>query len=445
MNHILSQMKIQILCLGMVLGYFPGMFPLWGAENMEQAWEIAIRESRQLQATRSTRAAADSGVMAAQSARMPKVVNATAYTVLSEKPEYVAHTPGMNLGGIPIPSMEVNVPVLDKDFWISSTQAILPLYTGGKISSLVEQAEAQSRAAASGEITGLQNLKMNVAENYLLVLRIQGLVEVLQDSQQAIAAHEKNVQNMFKAGLVTKNVLLAAQVAKADIDQKVLQASNHLQVAEAAYNRFLWRPLTSPVELELMPIPSLSGDLDNLTDLAMAHRAELNIIAAESQAIWSKSKEYRSERLPNVAALGGYTYVQNESLNNEDYWSASVAMLWTPIDGGVSRSKQRAAEHQATALNKVHDETRSMIELEVRKNWLEEQESRERVEVTKMAIERSEENLRVVNHQFQVGLVTHTEVLDAVALYTQARTNYCNAAYDAILATFRLRRATGML
>ncbi|MDO4576104.1 MAG: TolC family protein [Planctomycetia bacterium] len=419
------------------------------AENIDQAWEIALRESRKLQAEASMTAAAVSTTSAAQAARLPKVTNATAYTALSDRPDFKATTPDMNLSvfgtQVTIPSMTFATPLMEKDFLVSTTQASVPLYTGGKISSLVEQADAAARAASAGQITGVQDLKIGVAENYLLVLRIQGLVEVLLDTQKAIEAHEKMAQDMFKQGLVTKNVLLSAQVAKSDIDQKVIQAKNTLQVAESAYNRFLWRPLTTPVQLELVQIPSTSGDLGLLTEAALANRSELRQLAAQSQAVWAKSREHRSERLPMVGLTGGYTYVQNEYITENDYWSATVGMVWSPIDGGVSRSKQRAAEHKATAITKMLDEARSGVELQVRKCWLEEQDSRERVAVAKKAIERSEENLRMVNHQFQSGLVTHTEVLDAVALYTQARMNYCNAAYDAILATYRLRRATGSL
>ena len=416
------------------------------AESLEQAWEIAVQESRQLEAKRHATAAANSYVSAANSARLPSVTNATSYTVLSEQPTFNAQTPEIPIiPGVTIPSFGIQLPLLDKDFVVSSTMASVPLYTGGKIASLVEQAEAQASAAQAGEITSLQELKVAVAETYFLVLRVQGLVEVLEDTQKAIDAHQKMANEMYATGIVTKNVVLAADVAKSDIDQKVSQAHNTLDIAKSAYNRYLWRPLTANVDLDLVQIPPATGDLALLTDRALSNRSELRQIAAESQTAHAKAKEERSARLPNVVAAGGCTYIQNENLAEDTYWSMSVGMVWTPIDGGVSRAKQRASEHQMTAINRVLDETRSAIELQVRKCWLEEQESRKRVEVTRKAIEQSEENLRVVNEQFKAGLVTHTEVLDAVAAYSLARTNYCNAAYDAILATYHLRRAIGSL
>ena len=434
-TNVLKNRKSQIAFAALILSVF-GICSAVRGESLEQAWDIAIHESREQEAKQHITAAAQSGVSAAHGARLPQVTNATAYTALSEQPALKTSVPILGT---------LQVPILDQQFLASTTQAIVPLYTGGKITSLIDQANARVQASESGQRASLQDLKLNVAENYLLVLRVQGIVEVLTDAQTAINSHLRSVTAMYEQGVVTKNVLLAAQVAKSDIDQKLLQAQNTLDVAKAAYNRYLWRPLGTEVSLDLVQIPAVAGDLVQLTDTAFQNRAELQQLAAESQAAYAKARECMSERLPCVAVAGGYTYIQDESLDNENYWSATVGMVWTPIDGGVSRSKQRALEHQAAAINKMRDEARTGIELQVRKCWLEERDSRQRVLVTRKAIESSEENLRMVRDQFEQQLVTHTEVLDAVTLYSQARTNYCNAAYDAILATYRLKRACGML
>ncbi|MDO4570073.1 MAG: TolC family protein [Planctomycetia bacterium] len=436
----LRKCGIFLLILAMQPFFLGAMSESAFGESIEQAWDIALRESRRQESKRHETAAAQSGVAAAQGARLPRVTNATAYTALSTQPMYEIE---LGIPGLPLPT--INTPLLDKDFVFSTTQAIVPVYTGGKISSLIDQACARAQAAELGERTDIQVLKMSVAENYLLVLRVQGIVEVLEQTMVAVQSHERTAADMFSQGLVTKNVLLQAQVARAEVEQKLIQARNALDIAKAAYNRYLWRPLEAEVSLNLVNIPPESGDLDRLTQIALQSRTELQQLSAQAQGLYAKARESRSERLPQVVAAGGYTYIQNEALVENDYWSATVGMVWTPIDGGVSRSKERAMEHQATAVNKMRDEVQSAITLEVRKNWLEEKESRNRVRVARQALDQSEENLRVVSEQFAQGLVPHTEKLDAIALYSQARTNYCNASYDAILATYRLRRSMGAL
>ena len=65
--------------------------------------------------------------------------------------------------------------------------------------------------------------------------------------------------------------------------------------------------------------------------------------------------------------------------------------------------------------------------------------------MTTKAIDQAEENVRVVQDQYEKGQGTNTEVLDAETLRTLSHSNCFNAVYDAVLAVFRLRRAVGTL
>ena len=146
-----------------------------------------------------------------------------------------------------------------------------------------------------------------------------------------------------------------------------------------------------------------------------------------------------------MSVSGGYTYLENEHIAPEGYGSFTFGMQWTPYDGGVSRSKSNALLQKAGSLVRIRDDTITTIALEVRRAWLDQDETRKRIDVTSKAIARSEENLRVARDRFQHGEGTNTEVLDAETLRTLSYSNYYNAIYDAVLATLRLHRAIGTL
>ena len=439
------------LCLILAVGFSFG-------ETLEQAWEIAIRENNQLKAKQQIVAAADAGGDAARAARMPKVTNATAYTVLSSRPEYNADlsplAPVMQGAAQAVPALapviasmpsSVALPVSNQSFLASTTQAILPIFTGGKITSLIDQAQARAEQARYDAHIDLLDLKMDVTENYLLVLRLNRIVQVLHETQHELDEHVQHTASLVQKGVITENIHLAAQVSKAEIDQQILQAEQGFDLSKSAYNRYLARPLDTPVNLEPMGLQPISGDLEIQTQLALENRPELKALASKAVESEAKSREYRSERLPNMAVAGGYTYLENDNLTENNYASASVCMVWTPIDGGVSRSKQRAAMHQMTAVNRMRDEARSGIELQVRQAWLNEREARGRLEVARTAVTQATRNLEIVRKQFDEGVSPHSDYLQAVSLKTQADVNFANALCDAILASFKLKRATGMI
>ena len=414
-----------------------------GAETLEDAWNIALEASRTLQAKDYDYNKATSDVRAAVGVGLPKISNTSGRHSLSEDlaiESTVTLPPAF--GGFSLP---VETEVCDRDFTTSITALTIPVYMGGRVRGMIEGANAAASAIAAGKQISRLDLKYEVAQTYFLVFRVRKLLEVATEAERTIAAHEKNARRLLENGLVTRNVVLAAQVALADAQQDVLKAQNALSLSEAAYNRLLWRPLDTPVNITDIPIPELSGDLDALTTAALHDRPELTALSHQSRALAAQAKVHRADRLPQVAVVGTHNYIENSHLNTESSFSGTVGMVWMPVDGGVSRARQQASDYEAMSISKKYEDARTGIELQVYQCWLDEQESRGRVTVAQKAVEQSDENLRVVTRGFQEGLVNHTEVLDANTLRTKAWTNLAHARYDAILATYHLRRAVGGL
>lgn len=432
----MSYIRIRIIVVGFLsLGAWA---PVAWAETLEEAWAQALAVSDRLEASRSQVASAEWSRTAAGAARLPSVINATGYNFLSDTP-----TANVAIPSLPIPPL--GLPLAEKEFLASTTMAVMPLYAGGRITNLIEAAECQVAAAGHEQQRTVLDVKLDVATAYTLVLYAKRGTEVAQDKVKSLQAHEQDVANMLRQELVARNALLAVQVALADAQQKATQAESSLDAARAAYNRLLGRPLDMSVEIEELQIPPLSGDLPPLTAMAMNTRPELAQLAAQANALQSKAASVRAENLPQVGVGGGYTYLENRNLDPEGLWSLTFGMAWKPFDGGMTRARSKALEHDAQTVARLRSDAASAIALQVRKTWLDEQESRRRVEVADKAIQQAEENLRVTRHRFVEGVGTNTEVLDAETLRTQAYTNYYGALYDAVLATFRLRRAVGSL
>ncbi len=428
-------------------------------ETLEEATRIALTESRSQRALALKNGASRSDVAAARSLRNPKISNTTSYTGILNQPTTVfgadwsaeANALKEKFPDLaPIISkfpthLDVDVPIADKDFVTTVTAVTLPIYLGGRITALTRAAEALAQATAAGEDVGEQTVKLQVAEAYFLVLRTRQLRQVAIEAVQTAEGHCQDAEKMYNVGLLTRNVVLAAQVALSETRQTELKVANAQQLAESAYNRLLWRPLDAPVSIADVELGAPMGDLDALTVQAVRSRGELQVLAAEARALQEQEKVARADVLPQVAAVGSYSYFENSHLRDNSNATAAIGMTWTPIDGGTSRARQNAARQNAMAMARVRDEAESSVRLQVRQAWLAEQEARQRVEVARIAVDQAEENLRVVTRGFQEGAVNHTETLDAATMCAAAKSNYANARYDAILAAQRLRCAAGIL
>jgi outer membrane protein TolC len=346
--------------------------------------------------------------------------------------------------------MAAELPVFDGSSMVTSEARVsVPIYTGGRISSAIDAATATIAARQADAATLSLDVKLAVAERYVAVLRAESALAVASSNVDSLTAHARDVEDMYRSGQVPRNDHLAAVVSLADTRQRELRARNALEVARGTYNRSTGRDLESPVVLET-ELPDMHRALtmksiDELVAIARRNRGELAGLDAAAGALAAQSSAARGATRPQLVLSGGYTFLENDILNREDFWTVGFGMQWNLFDGGRSRSSAAALSHQATAVKRNRANLLTIIEMQLREAWLNVNETRERVAVTEDAVAQAEENLRVVRDRYRNGEGTNTEVLDAEALRSLSRSNFDTARYDAALAEFRLARAVGLL
>ncbi len=407
------------------------------AETLDGAWADALASHRQIEAAGAMRDAADYELEQARGARLPQLGVTSGYTRFDS-------APGFELGPF------TTGPIFEGDDYLNAgVQVQVPLYRGGGLNARVDAAEFGAAAAEDQLAAVVQDTKLGVAEHYVGVLRAERAVAVADSYVASLRTHTENARNRYEFGDVPQNDYLAASVTLADAEQRLLQATNHLDYARAAYNRFLGRPLEAPVTLD----PALGIDefipaaatLDELIGQARRSRSELRALDAQEKALRSQADSVRASARPQLALTGGYMYLENDFLTQDEFWMAGVSFNWNLFDGGQARKQGYAIERKATAVSHNRADMASMVDLQVRRAWNDRGEAESRLQVAQSAVDQASENLRVVRNRYQAGASTNAEVLDAEALREQSMSNLDNARFEVELAKLRLSRAIGAL
>ena len=412
--------------------------PALAAETLSQAWQAALAAHQKIAAAEARTEAARFGVEGAKAERYPKLDLNGGFTQLDTAPRFEF---GDSFAS---PKLFSN-----DNMAMATAQLSMPLYTGGTISNGIEAAALMETASEDQLAAVTQDIKLGVAQHYLDVLRAQSAVDVARTSVTSLKSHTADTENRYKLGAVSRNDFLAASVSLANAEQAESQARSRLELANAAYNRFVGRPLEASVALD--PNPDLDAllpageDLNGLIELAMKNRSELGGMGSNADALRAQSEAERAKARPQLAVSGGYSYLENQVLDEDQFWWVGVNLTWSLFDSGRSRHRAAALEQQAVALDHEQADLRSMIALQVRRAWLERDEARSRGAVAEAAVVQAIENLRVVRDRYQAGSGTNTEVLDAEALRAQTLNNRDNARFDLALARVRLGRAIGDL
>jgi outer membrane protein TolC len=408
--------------------------PVIMAETLEAAWATALEHNHQIKAAQANTSASEQQLQSAQGQQLPELNVSTGYTQYNQSPAAIAN---INGGSTQFATAQAGS---------AKAQAMIsvPVYTSGRIGHNIDAAESTLEATQQQQETTELNVKMQVAEAYIGVLRAQSAVKVADSHIESLTADSKDVKDLFDQGIIANNDVLAADVALANAEQQQLKVKLQLDNAKTLYNRLLNRHLTDEVSLD-SHLPNMpSGTLDELTNNALKQRPELMVLNGQINALKQQADSVNASRLPQVNVNGGYQYQQNRYQAHEGLWVAGVNMDWKLFDGS-SAHKSDALMSQALALREQHDDLVSQMALQVRQAWLAIEETKKRLETAKKTIAQADENLKVAIDRYQQGLTIHTEVLAAENLRITSHDNLLNAQYDMALAQLRLRYAVGML
>ncbi|MGD9826150.1 TolC family protein [Desulfobacter sp.] len=415
----------------------PGIASTASSETLQDAWKQALGENRGYRSTQQNAEAAASTVDAAKALKWGRADLSAGFIKIEDQQALKADLMGQN----------VLVPIFEEESLSYGLIATLPIYTGGRISEGIGAAQSLHAAALDQVSTHEQNLKMKVANAYVTVLRAKRILRQAQSHVKNLQAHQYDVEGLYKQGMVIVSDKLSVQVALADARQGVLKAKNGLDLAKAAYNNLLMRPLEADVALEeTQAVNDLSdASLDDLTLMALENRKELHTYENSITALGHKKKVIQGGKLPQVGIIGGYLYQEDDYLENEGNWMVGVQVKMNLFDGREKTYKEQAVSRQVRALHSKLSELRALISLQVRQAWLDKIETGKRIRVTEEATALAEENLKVVRDRYVNGFTSHTEVLDAETLRVNSQTNAANAFYDWILARFCLKYSLGRL
>jgi outer membrane protein TolC len=408
-------------------------------ETLDQAWTAALAGDRGLQAQHWNESAAEQSAQLARAERWPIAGIDGSFTGRSAEPAFK-----VKFEGIPLPS-EV-FPTAQTENFAARAKIDFPLYTGGRIQWAIAAADAERAAIARETEDAVLDLKMRVANAYVAVLRAQRDVDLTEGTVRSLESHAYDVERRFQHGQVPQTDLLAAQVSLANARHAVIQARNSLDSSRAAYNRHLGRPLAAAVCLaELYLDTPTNDDVEGLTALALHTRPTLARLTQRIEALRHRAESVRAKNQLQITARGEYAYLEDRYQVPEGIAAAGVGVSWNLYDGGRNRFEANTLLEQAEGLRCRREELKWLIALEVRRAWLNVQETCRRLDVTPEAIQQAEENLRVVRERYSLGTATSTEVLDAETLHTQVHRNHDDAMYAAVLAALQLRHATGEL
>jgi outer membrane protein len=351
---------------------------------------------------------------------------------------FLAYQPGVAFGDIRAHTAEKTS--LSYELTVRQT-----LYHFGANSSLYEASKNSLEAQRLTVELVRNQVALDFIVAYLDLLEADRTITLAEKEVERLESHLSDAKSLFAEGVITKNDLLQAEVRLSDARQRLLTARNRRDIGAARVNSILARPLDTRVEAAEIEEPaSPEADLQAAWKAAEQRRVELKVLDEQLRAAGYQEAFRRSEYFPEFFAEGGYSYTQNRFLLEEDNWSFVVGLSMNLFSGGSTRAEVAKARLRQEQLREQREKLLEDIRLEVQSNYLDAENARERIGMTKDAVNQAEENLRINRIRYEEGVGTATDVIDAVALLTTAETNYLRAVYELRRARAKLTYSMGL-
>jgi outer membrane protein len=304
----------------------------------------------------------------------------------------------------------------------------------------------QNVARSQDDLTALrEEYLLRVAAAYFDTLLLSKDFEIAAANVDRLTQYRQAAEKRQKVGEVTKTVLLRADAELSGAKSDRLRATNAQELAMAVLARVAG--IEGPYTIkEEAPVQEEVPSLETLQATAFAQRADLKSQEMAKVIAGEQVRFTRGAFWPSISFLGGYSsYDQHPdyaTLNRESVFG-NVSLNFLLFEGGLRKSEVKEAQARERQTGYLYDDLRKSIAIEVEGAYLAYLTQKGTLKFVDDQVLFARDNYRGVVRQFESGLASSLDVIDANTALVSAERTAATAYYRYQLAWLRLLRATG--
>jgi len=272
-------------------------------------------------------------------------------------------------------------------------------------------------------------LDFEVAKAYTqLQLAYKG-VAVLEQALTAAEANLKLANDNFKQGYLQRADVLAVEV-------RVTEVMNQLQTAKsnvANASNYLSFLMDDKTYVLYQPADSLQVNSVDLEDkqAVSENRADIKAMELASDAYRSMNLADKMTFLPRLNAFGSYELYDDEIFQAAaNGYTFGAQLSWDIFQGSkrFGKAQKSKATYQKSVLEFENYKSKSQLELNKANRML--TDSKNKLKLTKLALDQSKESLRIRTNRFKEGLEKTADLLLTETQYAQKQLEYYQTVFE---------------
>ena len=306
-------------------------------------------------------------------------------------------------------------------------------------------------------------LNQQLTENEIIEKVAQAYYQVYQ-TRQTLENIESNLALTEKTANVVKGLNQSGLSKKIDVDRTTVavnnlksarqQALNGVQLSENALKYMIGMPMSEVITL---PKEGFEANYDLAFEKGNSNtRIELQVLEKQKQLLDLNTKVQRAALYPSLALQATYGYLsmgpktpiiygKKDKVYGADYSAITLGVNIPIFSGFGTRAKIHQAQIESQALEATLKDTRLAMDLAYENAHSRLTNNLLTIDSQKENVKLAEEVLLNTQNNYQQGLASLTDLLEAERSLSDAKNNYTNALLDYKLAEIQLLKSQGKL
>ena len=306
-------------------------------------------------------------------------------------------------------------------------------------------------------------LNQQLTENEIIEKVAQAYYQVYQ-TRQTLENIESNLALTEKTANVVKGLNQSGLSKKIDVDRTTVavnnlksarqQALNGVQLSENALKYMIGMPMSEGITL---PKEGFEANYDLAFEKGNSNtRIELQVLEKQKQLLDLNTKVQRAALYPSLALQATYGYLsmgpktpiiygKKDKVYGADYSAITLGVNIPIFSGFGTRAKIHQAQIESQALEATLKDTRLAMDLAYENAHSQLTNNLLTIDSQKENVKLAEEVLLNTQNNYQQGLASLTDLLEAERSLSDAKNNYTNALLDYKLAEIQLLKSQGKL
>ncbi len=272
-------------------------------------------------------------------------------------------------------------------------------------------------------------LTFEVEKAYMQLQLAYKAVNVLEKALEAAFANKKLAENRFKQGYLQRADVLNVEVRVTEVLNQLQTAKSNVQNA-SNYLSFLMND-----EAYVVYLPSDSLLINTLNDenkiSVSDNRADIKALKLASNAYEAMNKADKMAFLPRLNAFGSYELYDDQIFQGDaNGYLFGAQLSWDLFQGSkrFGKAQKSKAEFEKSKLQYEQYVSQSNLELNKAKRML--LDAKNKLNLTTLAMDQSEESLRIRANRFNEGLEKTSDLLIAETQYAEKQLEHYQTIFE---------------